>query len=300
MKKLTPQFLLLLLVADLLLSTNSMHTGVGCDENCQSPRRPRTEEAFNALNHHERSANMEEMQSKLKIIQTRRKYIPWEISSNAQVQKALSSSNNASPTNTTSSKSVSKHPNKKNYPNILFILADDLGYGDLSVNPFTEKDTRGWPCSEGGILTPNLEKMARNGAILTNFHSASPVCSPSRVAILTSLYPWRLGALNAFELGQDLSQRNGFLPQVPTGPKVLRNNGYFTAHSGKWHLGGMREEQRLKRVKDDNCVHPSPNQAGFEHYVSELDGPESGRYTFMLPQRSLHSQVRMGVWGIGG
>jgi len=56
--------------------------------------------------------------------------------------------------------------------------------------------------------------MADRGAIFTNFHSAAPVCSPARASILTGLFSWRLGALNAFELGHDLSQRNGFLAQV--------------------------------------------------------------------------------------
>jgi N-acetylgalactosamine-6-sulfatase len=124
----------------------------------------------------------------------------------------------------------------KKFPNILFIMADDLGYGDLSVPPFLSNNyvPKNFPCTEGGILTPNLEKMAKKGMIMSNFHSASPVCSPSRVAVMTGLYPWRLDALNAFELGQtDLSQRNGFLPQIPTGAEIFREAGYYTAHSGR-------------------------------------------------------------------
>ena len=96
-----------------------------------------------------------------------------------------------------------------------------MGYGDTSLSPFTTTAqsidpylAKNFPCTEGGILTPNLARMAANGLTLTNFHSASPVCSPSRVAIMTGLYPWRLNAMNAFELGQIMSQRNGFLPQV--------------------------------------------------------------------------------------
>ena len=64
---------------------------------------------------------------------------------------------------------------KHKLPNILLILADDLGYGDLSVNPFNGH----------GIKTPELEKMAQSGLILTNFHVAAPVCTPSRASILT-------------------------------------------------------------------------------------------------------------------
>lgn len=276
------------LLALCYVQVQAFHSGPGCDANCQFPRRVKDEGTFNSLNHHERSATMEEMNGKVEVIRKRRGQAPWHLSSNAKVQEALSSSGNAT---VPPPKYSAAKPNKQNYPNILFLLADDLGYGDLGVAPFVDlqRKTHEWPCSEGGFLTPNLQRMANNGAIMTNFHSASPVCSPSRVAILTGLYPWRLGALNAFELGQDLSQRNGFLPAVPTGPEILRGAGYYTGHSGKWHLGGMREEQRLRRVKDDNCARPSPNQHGFEHYVSELDGPESARYTWLLSNSRLHS-----------
>lgn len=167
------------------------------------PVRPETEEAFLKLGHHERSFDASVMLEKIKVIKERRKWEPWD-SSNPYVKKILESQN------------MSKRPN------ILLILADDLGYGDLSVPPFVTAPDSKWPCAEGGILSPELERMASNGAIMTNFHSASPVCSPSRVAIMTGLYPWRLGALNAFELGRDMSQRNGFLPQVPTLPEILR------------------------------------------------------------------------------
>jgi len=69
--------------------------------------------------------------------------------------------------------------------------------------------------------------MAEMGMTMSNFHSAAPVCSPARAAIMTSLYSWRLGALNAFELGQDLSQRNGFLAQIPTGAGITINTSVF-------------------------------------------------------------------------
>ena len=125
-------------------------------------------------------------------------------------------------------------------PNILIVLVDDLGYGDTSLPPFDtpRKTAADWPCSTGGYVTPNLERMAANGLKLTNFHAAAPVCSPARGSLMTGtvtialcsiiltlclikiysgLHAWRLGALNAYELGRDLSQRNGFLAQVKTG-----------------------------------------------------------------------------------
>eukprot|EP01038_Epipyxis_sp_PR26KG_P008225 gene8225-11131_t len=232
------------------------------------PVRYDNEDAFFKAKTHERSFSMEEMNEKINVIKKRR------------------SKNFKNDTIIFTNSKVNK------YPNILLLLVDDLGYGDLSVPPFTtpiDKYDGEWPCSEGGILSPNLERMAKNGVTMTNFHSASPVCSPSRVAVMTGLYPWRLTAMNAFELGRDLSQRNGFLPQIPTGPEILREAGYYTMHSGKWHLGGMREEMRVDRAYHDKCSRPSPNQHGFEEYISELDGPESPRYTFLM-RSILHSK----------
>ena len=69
-------------------------------------------------------------------------------------------------------------------PNILLILADDLGYGDTSVSPFTGT----------GIHTPELQRMAEASLVYTNFHAAAPVCTPTRASILTGLFPWRVGA----------------------------------------------------------------------------------------------------------
>jgi hypothetical protein len=61
-------------------------------------------------------------------------------------------------------------------------------------------------------------------------------------------------------------------------------------YTGKWHLGGMREEMRVRRTLNDDCRKPSPNQHGFEEYISELDGPESARYTFLNRNSELHSK----------
>ena len=82
-------------------------------------------------------------------------------------------------------------PDIDNRPNIIILLADDLGYGDLSVPPFNAH----------GIKTPELELMAAQSAKLTNFHVAAPICTPSRAAIITGLFPWRLGIYSIFGTG---------------------------------------------------------------------------------------------------
>lgn len=175
--------------------------------------------------------------------------------------------------------------------NILMILADDLGYGDTSVHPFTGT----------GIRTPNLEKMAAKGTVMTNFHAAAATCTPTRASILTGMYPWRSGIKAVYEYGNSNSNRNDWLPQLPTSAMTFLDAQYFTGHSGKWHLGGMRNDDLdLRRLPDRNssiglggskrCPHPGPNQQGFMQYVSVLDGPGSPRQNDLQTQSVLYSQ----------
>lgn len=181
--------------------------------------------------------------------------------------------------------------NDKNYTNILLILADDLGYGDLSVRPFLGS----------GIQTPELERMAQRGTIMTNFHTAAATCTPTRASILTGLYPWRLGIKAVYEYGEKIpgkSNRDDWLPQVLSSAMVFRDFKYFTGHSGKWHLGGMRNDDldmRLLSPHENNrahqkCPHPGPHQQGFEEYVSVLDGPGAPRQNELQVNSNLHSR----------
>ena len=129
-------------------------------------------------------------------------------------------------------------------PNFLIILADDLGHGDTSVRPFVGS----------GIKTPELEKMAAEGLVMTNFHSAAATCTPTRASILTGLNPWRLGLKAVFEYGSQVkgkSNRDDWLAQVPTLAEVLREHNYSTGHSGKWHAGGMRNDDYDMRMLQD-------------------------------------------------
>jgi len=109
-------------------------------------------------------------------------------------------------------------------PNILIILADDLGYGDVRANNPTR----------GKIPTPHLDKLASQGMRFTDGHSSSGVCSPSRYALLTGRYHWRTrlqtGIVGVF--GEPL-----IAPERLTVAGLAKQHGYRTAAIGKWHLG---------------------------------------------------------------
>ncbi|HRE82221.1 MAG TPA: arylsulfatase [Opitutaceae bacterium] len=112
---------------------------------------------------------------------------------------------------------------KASRPNVLVINTDDLGLGDVSCyNP------------QSAWQTPHIDRLAREGLLFTDAHSASSLCTPSRYALLTGRYAWRgrlkQGVLNGY--GTSLIE-----PGRPTLPGFLRNNGYATAVIGKWHLG---------------------------------------------------------------
>ncbi|MBT3190982.1 MAG: sulfatase-like hydrolase/transferase [Verrucomicrobia bacterium] len=117
-------------------------------------------------------------------------------------------------------------------PNIIFMLADDLGYGDLSsYNPKSEGEAP----NNTPIRTPNLDRMAENGVRMTDFHSAAPICSPSRRALLTARYPNRLGEwAEAYNGSQFPGVR---AEQDPTIGMWLKEAGYATAVYGKWNVG---------------------------------------------------------------
>ncbi|BDD11612.1 arylsulfatase (plasmid) [Fulvitalea axinellae] len=139
-----------------------------------------------------------------------------------------------------------------NNPNIVFILADDLGYGDLGCY--------GSPRN----LTPSLDKMAKEGMRFTQFYAGSAVCTPTRVSVLTGKYPLR------FNVKSHFNDREMYLqPEAKTIPQFLRKSGYISKHVGKWHLGGLNESHILDRA---NSM-PGPIEHGFDHYLAMIEDP---------------------------
>ena len=127
---------------------------------------------------------------------------------------------------TTSYAAKAKQPKEKQ-PNIIFILADDLGYGDLTCYN-----------KNSDISTPNIDKIAEQGIRFTNFYAASNVCAPSRRAILTGRYPGRLGEwAEAYTTTPDDAAINA--KEEPCFPIYLKKAGYTNGMFGKWNIGSV-------------------------------------------------------------
>lgn len=165
-------------------------------------------------------------------------------------------------------------------PNILYILADDLGYGDVSAyNP------------DSKILTPHIDALAAQGMRFTDAHSPSSVCTPTRYSILTGRYPWRsrkpVGVLRGYS-------RTLIEPGRATVAGLLKKHGYRTGVIGKWHLGvdwavpegkkhllqtdgyGITEEMNPGDIDFSGTIEGGPRSAGFDYsYIlpASLDMP---------------------------
>jgi arylsulfatase A len=170
-------------------------------------------------------------------------------------------------------------------PNVVVILADDLGYGDVRcINP------------NGKIATPNLDRLAAAGMAFTDAHSPSGVCSPTRYGLLTGRYSWRSKLKNGVLGG--LSPRL-IEPGRLTVAQLLKDNGYHTACVGKWHLGmdwalkpgkavsplSIEPRDQVFNVEYDKPVKNGPNAVGFDYYFGISASLDMVPYTFIENDR---------------
>ncbi len=167
-------------------------------------------------------------------------------------------------------------------PNIVFILADDLGYGDLGCY---NKDSK--------IPTPNLDRLATEGMRFTDAHAPSSVCSPTRYALLTGRYAWRSrlqrGVLGPWDKPLITSDRL-------TVATLLKQHGYATAAIGKWHLGMVWPTKdgappsswtnQLSNVDFTKPIADGPTTRGFDYYFG-TDVPNYPPYCFVENDRTV-------------
>jgi arylsulfatase A-like enzyme len=155
-------------------------------------------------------------------------------------------------------------------PNVVFILADDLGYGDVACyNP------------ESRVPTPNLDKLAAEGIRLTDAHSPSTVCTPTRYSLLTGRMAFRTGMRGVFTgVGGPCMIEEGRL----TLPQMLRDQGYATACFGKWHVGmtfldkdgrpiNQNGRGAVRRVDYSRAVPDAPVHRGFDRFFGTVCCP---------------------------
>ncbi|WP_321827904.1 sulfatase family protein [Maribacter dokdonensis] len=136
-----------------------------------------------------------------------------------------------------------EQPSKNEQPNIVIIYLDDLGYGDVGAYGATE------------LKTPNMDRLVNEGVKFTSGYTSSATCTPSRYALLTGEYPWRVNAAilpGTAPLIIDTDQ--------PTIPKMLKKKGYQTGIVGKWHLGLGNGNADWNQE-----ITPGPNQLGFDY-----------------------------------
>lgn len=153
-------------------------------------------------------------------------------------------------------------------PNIVFIMADDLGYGDLGCYGATK------------IETPNCNRLAREGGRFTDAHSPAASCSPTRFGLLTGGYPWRSGRVpGALNAAEDYKLRAG----EATVASLLKSTGYATACIGKWHLG----VQAKKPVDWNLPMTPGPNAAGFDYYFGVINSHNQGPFLLVENEKFL-------------
>ena len=173
-------------------------------------------------------------------------------------------------------------------PNIVFILADDLGYGDVScLNP------------DSKIPTPNIDRLAKEGMIFTDAHAPSAVCTPTRYGVLTGRYCWRSNLKKGVLWGYSPCLIE---PGRMTAASLLKKHGYGTACIGKWHLGlGSDEKTDYGKV-----LRPGPNDFGFDYFFGIPASLDMQPYLYVendravkAPTEHIEGSPRPGFWRSG-
>ncbi|MBI5801009.1 MAG: arylsulfatase [Verrucomicrobia bacterium] len=147
-------------------------------------------------------------------------------------------------------------------PNILLILADDLGFSDIG-------------CYGSSLATPNLDRLAAGGLRFTQFYNAARCC-PTRAALLTGLYPHQAGVGHMLQPWRPPSYNNGIGENTATIAELLRDAGYRTYHVGKWHVGGVGGNL----VADAPAARNHPMNRGFDRAYGSGGG---GNYFALTP-----------------
>ena len=166
-------------------------------------------------------------------------------------------------------------------PNVVFILADDVGYGDLGIYG-------------GKVPTPNIDSLARTGMRFTDAHSPAALCAPSRFSLLTGSYPYRNGRpggswdvnnSSAFNVNGDRTKAGRHI----TVGEIMQNAGYKTAFFGKMHLGGnvfdtegniIREKNKINTMDFSRGVEDGLNEHGFDYWLGLLSGIQHEPYAY--------------------
>jgi arylsulfatase A-like enzyme len=178
---------------------------------------------------------------------------------------------------------------KDSKPNIIYILADDMGFGDIEAYN-----------KECKLPTPALNKMADEGMIFTDAHTSSSVCTPTRYGILTGRYNWRSRLKKGVLWGKD----KALIPnERTTVASLLKKNGYQTAFIGKWHLGWDWALDAEGEIDYSKPITNSPNDIGFDYaygHVASLDIPPyvyvENRMPTAIPEKVTESKLPDGGW----
>ncbi|MEM7355373.1 MAG: sulfatase-like hydrolase/transferase, partial [Acidobacteriota bacterium] len=153
-------------------------------------------------------------------------------------------------------------------PHVIYIMMDDLGYGSLSSygSPF--------------IDTPEIDAFANEGALFTQYYVNSPVCSPSRVSVLTSLPPRFFNIRDALATGANGSHFSqvGIPDYVLTLPEFLKQHQYRTVHLGKWHVGGFEKIADAVHLTPGADIEFLPSAAGFDEWIVRVPSKSRNNY----------------------